>query len=141
MKCHVQRTVTWGTAPSLKALPSGATVNLIHRNPVDYMTAPRPAVAGHISVAAGTADALKTIDVTEAVGCTSSPLSTLISSLTGPLQAFAYLSLGAILPGLLRFAALLCEKSCQCSSLQACSAVPEAVTPSTSRLCSGRPIP
>lgn len=136
----VQGTVTWGNAPSLKALPSGAAVNVIHRNPVDYMTAPRPAVAGHISVAAGTANVLKTIDVTDAVGCncTSSPLPTLISSLTGLLKSLASRSLGAILAGLLCFGALLCEKSCQC--LQARNAMPEARNSSKSSLCSGSPI-
>lgn len=62
-----QGSVTWNTAPSLKPLRDGTAVRTIARNPVDYASAPQPSVAGHISVAGGTSDAVKMIDITDAV--------------------------------------------------------------------------
>jgi len=73
-----QGTVSWKSAPYLKPLGDGTLVYRIHQNPVDWVdTLPRPRVAGHISVAAATnttsADAAKTIDVTDSVRAWLSP--------------------------------------------------------------------
>ena len=62
----LQGTASWNSAPSLKP-NAGGVIDVISNNFVDYATLPRPRIAGHISVAAGTTNKSKTIDVTDSV--------------------------------------------------------------------------